>query len=165
MITNQDIDTVRSDILIGVIGKMDYLSLYYNDEIQDKENIALICILEPNVNNHPNEKIEGFHDVIQTKFWDITEPRIKHGETYPCITKEQGLELKEFILKNKDKKFLVHCAAGKSRSAGTALAIECLVKYNGDLLEFNTSYSAVKSHTSNRYSPNLLVRDTILGLV
>jgi len=50
---------------------------------------------------------------------------------HPPISWEQGKELKEFILKNSNKSFLIHCTAGISRSAGVALAIECLIEYEG----------------------------------
>lgn len=100
--------------------------------------------------------ILSFEDYKMIKFWDITE---KYKD-YTPITKEQGEELKDFILKNKDKRFLIHCSAGISRSAGVGMAVECLVRYNGCKYSYKTGSSAIKSF--RRYSPNLKVFDTII---
>ncbi len=100
--------------------------------------------------------ISSFEDYKMIKFWDITE---KNKGCSP-ITKEQGEELKEFILKNKDKRFLIHCSAGISRSAGVGMAVECIVGFNGCKYSYQTGYSAIKSF--RRYSPNLKVFDTII---
>jgi len=146
---------LKNDLFEGIIGKMDYLNLYNNDFI-DKFGTVLIAIHEPTGMVHPSIKTEGFDDVLQINFWDIEN---EFGN-YKPITKEQGLEMREFITKNKDKRFLVHCAAGQSRSAGVACAVECIVNFNGDAYAYGTGSSAVKSH--ERYSPNYVVFDKII---
>jgi len=146
---------LKNDLFEGIIGKMDYLTLYNADAI-DKFDTALISIHDPGSMVHPDIKLEGFADILQIQFWDIEEA----FGNYKPITKEQGKEIRDFIETNKDKKFLVHCAAGQSRSAGTACAVECIVNFNGNVYEYQTGASDVKSHP--RYSPNLVVFDAIM---
>lgn len=149
---------LKNDLFEGIIGKLDYLNLY-NADMLDKHDTVLIAIHEPQHTPHPDFKVEGFADVLQMYFWDIEE---EFGN-YKPLTKEQGLEMRAFIFKNKDKKFLVHCAAGQSRSAGVACAVECIVNFDGDNYAYGTGgpdASSVKSHP--RYSPNLTVFDKII---
>lgn len=142
----------------AVYGQMDYLKDYNGDTIPNKEEMALIAIKDPGQTPHPAEKIQGFADVLQIQFWDIEESLGR----YEAITKEQGSIIEDFIIKNKDKRFLVHCAAGQSRSAGVACAIECIANYDGDSYGYKTGYSAIKAFDSDRYSPNWTVYDAII---
>lgn len=151
------IGTVQSDILVGIVGCNEYLDYYNKNFIQDKENIALICIHEPGNFIHPESKVQGFHDVLQMQFWDIE----KDFANYKTISYEQGKEIRDFIIKNKDKKFLIHCAAGVSRSAGVGCAVECLVNYNGISYDYKIGHSDIKNH--KRYSPNWTVYDRIIN--
>jgi predicted protein tyrosine phosphatase len=146
---------LKNELFEGIIGKMDYLTLY-DAETLDKFNTVLISIHDPSSMLHPDTKLQGFADVLQIQFWDIEEAL----GNYNPITAEQGKEIYNFIEKNKDCKFLVHCAAGQSRSAGVACAVECIVNFYGNVYEYQTGYSAVKSHP--RYSPNYTVFDTIV---
>lgn len=151
------VDTwLSNDLFHAVYGKLDYLKDYNNDTIPNKEELVLISIHDPGSLVHPDIKLEGFADVLQIQFWDIEQ---KLG-TYDPISEEQGLEIREFILKNKDKKFIVHCAAGQSRSAGVACAIECIINYRTMDYEYKTGHSEVKAH--ERYSPNYTVYDAII---
>lgn len=146
---------LKNDLFEGIIGKLDYLNLYNADEL-DKFDTVLIAIHEPGQLVHPDSKIEGFSDVLQINFWDIEE---EFGH-YKPLTKEQGTEIRKFIEKNKTKKFLVHCAAGQSRSAGVACAVECIVNFDGDDYAYKTGSSDVKSHS--RYSPNYTLYEKII---
>ena len=153
----EHIQTVRTDKILGIISNPEYLEVYNKDLIPDKANVTLIAIHDTDKNPHPDFKVEGFHDVLQMNFWDTerdSDPK------HPPITKEQGKEIKDFILKNKDTKFLIHCAAGMSRSAGVGMALECLLNCNGSPYEFSLSPSDVSAHP--RYSPNLTVYDAIV---
>lgn len=146
---------LSNELFHAVYGKKDYLK-DYNNGIPNKEDIALISIHDPDSVLHTDNKIEGFADVKQIQFWDVE----KSLGDYESISNEQGKELKEFIIKNKDRKFIVHCEAGQSRSAGVACAIECLVNYNGADYHYKTGSSNVKAHP--RYSPNYTVYDKII---
>lgn len=148
---------LKNELFEGIVSKMDYLNLYYNDVI-DKIGCVLISIHDPNKALHPSSKIEGFDDVLQIQFWDV-EDSIGN---YTVIEKSQGTEIRNFIEKNVklNKRFLIHCAAGQSRSAGVACAVECIVNFDGDDYAYSTGSSDVKSH--ERYSPNLAVYDAII---
>ncbi len=101
-------------------------------------------------------KVKDYFDTsIRQEFWD-TEDNVPG---YPTISKEQADKILEFILGNKDKTFIVHCDAGQSRSAGVALAIECIVEYDGDryLAGLSPSYT-----DDERYAPNRKVFDKIM---
>ena len=146
---------IQNDLFFGVFGKDEYLTLNKRNEI-DKDNLVLISIHDPDQKIHSLTDVQGFDDVLQIQFWDLEESIAN----YEIITSEQGQEIREFILKNKNKRFLVHCAAGISRSAGVACAIECLVDFDGINYNYKTSNSDVKSHW--RYSPNWTVYDKII---
>ena len=142
--------------IAAVFGAEEYLGVYNRDEIENKEDMALIAIHDPDKNHHPDFKVEGFHDVLQINFWDLEE---SFGD-YEILTDNQGKEIKEFIQKNLDKQFLIHCAAGISRSAGVACAVECLKNYQGNNYNYKTGHSNVRNHY--RYSPNWTVYDKII---
>lgn len=98
-------------------------------------------------------------DDIQEKHLELIQTDEKYKHVIP-INNIIGKNLKEFILKNQDKQFVIHCSAGISRSAGVGLAIECLLNFNGDKYSFQTGFSKIKEH--RRYAPNYFVFDTIL---
>jgi len=150
---------LKNDLFEGIIGKEEYL-LLNNDCLIDK-NSVLIAIHDPDSKPHKKEDIKGFKDVLQIHFWDLEED----VGNYKIITKEQGKIIKDFILKHKDTKFLIHCHAGQSRSAGVAMAVECIVGFKGDKYLYSTSgkskFNEVKKHS--RYSPNYTVYDVIMN--
>jgi predicted protein tyrosine phosphatase len=145
---------LKNNLFEGITGKNEFLTLLANDAI-DVSNSVLIAIHEPNRAIHDRNIVSKFQDVLQIQFWDIEES----FPGYETITKLQALTIRNFILKNKDKKFFVHCLAGVSRSAGVACAIECLLLNNGDVYSYKTSNSDVKNH--KRYFPNWKVFDEI----
>jgi predicted protein tyrosine phosphatase len=148
-------NTISNDLIYAIIGVDEYLHAYNNDWI-DKDNLCLISIHYPYANVHPDTKIQGFADVLQVKFWDTEHD----SERTPVISHEIANEIREFIINNKDKRFLIHCTAGKSRSAGVGLAVECLINFEGDVYGFMTGYSDVKENP--RYTPNRAVFDRIV---
>jgi len=153
-------NTVKSKILMGIIGKEEMIDLLRNKDFTENvqiDNIALISIIDPDQDFLDVELTKSFNNFLQIKFWDIEEDFAQ----YKTIIPEQGKEIKNFIITNKDKKFLVHCSAGISRSAGVGCAIECLVNYNGNNYAYQTGNSDVKSHW--RYSPNFTVFKAIIN--
>jgi len=145
---------IKNELFYSVLGKDEFLDEIKN--IEDRSNITVICIHDPDVDIHSKEILQGFHDVLQIKFWDL-ESDIGR---YNAITSTQGKIIRDFIQKNKDSRFLVHCMAGISRSAGVACAIECIVNYNGNDFLYKTGSSDVKNY--KRYSPNYTVYDAII---
>ena len=147
---------LKNELFEGIVSWEEYL-IMFNADVLDKFNTVLISIHDPNREVHPPEKVKGFVDVLQIRFWDV-EDSIGN---YNIIKPEQGAEIRQFIEEHKNLRFLVHCAAGVSRSAGVGMAIECICNYNGNVYEYHTSHSDIKSH--NRYSPNYTVFDIIMN--
>lgn len=152
---------IQNDLFEGVMGMNEFIEYQKTLTIKDRENIVLISITEPDnddyVSDNPVNTI-GFHDILEAKFWDVEVPI---GKYHP-LTDEQSLELRKFIIKNKSKKFLIHCKAGQSRSAGVAKAVECIVLYENDVDAYRTSKSDIDSF--DRYSPNQTVFDKIVKI-
>jgi predicted protein tyrosine phosphatase len=148
--------TVQSEIILGVISKSEYLEAYHNNEF-NRETTALIAIHNPGVPHHSKEDIKGICSVHELNFWDIQEP-IGH---YSSISTAQSIYLSEFIVDNINKQFIVHCDYGHSRSAGVALAIECIYYSNADRYSFfRDNRSHLLKH--ERYEPNMAVFDKII---
>lgn len=154
-----DLPIVQNDLFEGIMGAHEFKEYQKGLSIDDRKNLVLISISEPDTEEKMSDEpvhVVGFHDVLEMKFWDIEYP-IGH---YEPLTWEQGKEMREFIVKNKDKKFLIHCRAGMSRSAGTGRAVECLVNHDGDIYAYCTSHSDIQDF--QRYEPNLTVFDRIV---
>lgn len=150
---------VQNDLFEGIMGLSEFKDYQKMLSLKERENIVLISISEPDNTNTVSDTpsfTNGFHDILEIKFWDIEQPV---GRFEP-LTWEQGIELRDFILKNKEKKFLIHCKAGKSRSAGVGMATECLINYDGNVYNYFTSHSEIREF--ERYSPNLTVFDRIV---
>ena len=73
-------------------------------------------------------EINGIRAVLRLKFDDVE----RDYKNEHCITKEDAENIVKFVNKNKNKvdKFIVHCEAGVSRSAGVGAAI--MKAINGD---------------------------------
>jgi len=102
-----------------------------------------------------NFYLKKFNSYIILRFYDTETD----SEEYPSISTEQAKKLAKFIWKHRNEKFVIHCGAGISRSAGVGLAIECIVKHNGNKFEFETSPCKIKEIP--RYYPNLFVFNRI----
>lgn len=93
-----------------------------DENIEDQKDLAIISINDNSssfwgvpffVNPHPN--------VLTLKFDDVEESGkaspTNNSRTTQAFSKDQGLEVLDFLDRNRDKKILiVHCAAGISRS-------------------------------------------------
>lgn len=91
---------------------------------------AIISITDTNKADVIFEKNEanGIKAVLRLKFDDVE----RDYKNEHCITKEDAESIVKFVNKNKNKvdKFIVHCEAGVSRSAGVGAAI--MKALNGD---------------------------------
>ena len=108
---------IQNDLFEGIMSKNEFLEYQAELSLEDRANIVLISISEPFDSEFVSDDkttVIGFHDVLEMKFWDIEED---FGR-YKTLSDRQGVKLRKFIKKNKDKKFLIHCKAGQSRSAG-----------------------------------------------
>ena len=73
-------------------------------------------------------EVNGIRAILRLKFDDVE----RDYKNEHCITKEDAESIVKFVNKNKNKvdKFIVHCEAGVSRSAGVGAAI--MKALNGD---------------------------------
>jgi predicted protein tyrosine phosphatase len=163
-INNKEIQTISTNTIEAIISRNEIIQCI-EQGVLDKENLVLISISEPIVDGYEDEsltdtQIQGFKDSLMVKFWDIEED----FGNYKIISDEIAKRIQDFIVKNIDNRFIIHCRAGQSRSAGVGKAVECLkffgkgeeAKYNY-LTSFNSEISA-----HSRYSPNLTVFDKIV---
>lgn len=146
----KDIYSVQSNLFEAIFSRLE-LKKHLNEL---DCNVVHISLYDP---DQQPEITNKFIDSLYIPVWDLEEDMCQ----YKTITESQAKEIRDFILKHKEKKFLINCEAGISRSAGVGLAVECLVKHNGDKYEFATSFSEVKNHV--RYSPNLTFFDKIVS--
>lgn len=157
------IDTISTRTIEAIISR-DEIQCAIHQNILDKENLVLISIGEPGEGYKHSiltqDEIKGFKDVLQLEFWDIEED----FGNYKIITDEQAKIIQDFIIKNKDERFIINCKAGKSRSAAIGRAIECIKFFGiGDEAKYNykTCFnSEIQAHY--RYTPNLTVFDKIV---
>lgn len=160
----EELETISTSTIEAIISRKEIIGLIDNNKL-DKENLVLISISEPVQEGYEDEaltdsQVQGFKDSLRVKFWDIEED----FGNYKVIPAEIAKQIQEFILKNIDNRFIVHCRAGQSRSAGVGRAIECL-KFFGigeeAKYQYKTSFnSEIQDHS--RYSPNLVVFDAVV---
>lgn len=163
----QEIETISTQTIEAIISREEMQCAIHQD-ILDKENLVLISIGEPGefykYSILSKEEVQGFKDVLQIEFWDIEED---FGD-YKIITDDQAKIIQKFIISNLQKdpetRFIVHCKAGKSRSAAVGRAIEC-IKFFGVGEEAKYNYktcfnSEISAHA--RYTPNLTVFDAVV---
>lgn len=160
----QEIETISTPTIEAIISREE-MQCAIHQGVLDKENLVIISISEPIQEGYDDEKlsdeeVQGFKDSLRIKFWDIEEDFCD----YKIISDEVALEIQNFILKNLESRFIVHCRAGVSRSAAVGRAIECIKFFGiGEEAKYNykTSFdSEISAHS--RYSPNLTVFDAIV---
>lgn len=152
-------NTVRTDKIFAIVGRWDLQYEFDNHKAdiikQLPKDLAYINIYEPNSN--PIKHYNHFADVLQISFYDVEE---KWTDTIKPLTDKQGKTIYDFIMKNKDKKFLINCEAGISRSAGVGLAIEYLFRDKFIYPEWKHFPSKILQH--QRYMPNMEVFNKII---
>ena len=162
----QEVQTISTDTIEAIISRNEMRCAIYQNII-DKQNLVLISIGEPTEKSGysqdiklSDEEVKDFKDSLRVAFWDIEED---FGD-YKIITDEQAKEIQDFIIKNKENKFIINCQAGKSRSAAVGKAIEQLIFFGiGEEAKYNykTCFnSEISAHS--RYCPNLTVFDKIV---
>lgn len=81
--------------------------------VEEKTKVAFISIND-SVGSEPYFK-KAHPNALTLFFEDIVEP-IESMENFKLFSDEQAIKLVNFIEKNKDKSFIIHCEAGISRS-------------------------------------------------
>lgn len=139
--------TASNDNILCIIGKDEFIHFY--DSLP--KSCVVISIADPFESNNdrsiPNTLLSMFNDYIKLHFHDLDKPfaNLKY------FTKDEANLLSEFIKKNKDKQFIVHCEAGMSRSAAIAKSILLWLDNCDDL----NNETMIDKHY--RYYPNKLV--------
>jgi predicted protein tyrosine phosphatase len=95
------------------------------------KNTVLISINEEDVGLYPLALDRGSLDILTVRFSDVTSKLEHKGFTYQTISDYNCVQILNFIKQNKDKDFLVHCAAGVSRS--TAICLYLHIVYGHEL--------------------------------
>lgn len=145
--------TVSNELFLCIVGAHEIGRV----KVSNPDNTVLISITEPGGESIPAEIKQNYHDTCEVKFWDTTQPI----GPYDIIGVDIATQIKDFIVKYKDKRFAIHCKAGISRSAAVACAVECIVLFDGDWYQYATWTSPVKTHW--RYMPNKTVFDVIMS--
>ncbi len=139
--------------LIGVYKSLDYEAALIS--IWTPGDYERLKVTNPEAFQEYTRMDKFFTTKIRQEFWD-TENNVPG---YDTISPEQANSLVDFIIMNTGRTYAIHCDAGQSRSAGVALAIECIIKHNGDRYQAGLA----PSYTDHeRYSPNRKVHDIIM---
>lgn len=161
-------DTISNKDIYAVISRKEILKLIDEKDFKEKKSeLVLISISEPITEKYKDESlsdeiVKDFKKELRVKFWDITKPM----DDMDIISNELAKKIRDFILDNKEEQFIVHCRAGKSRSAGVARAIECIKHFgigSEAVYNYKQGFDTILSK-NKRYVPNLTVFDKILGL-
>jgi len=154
--------TVSNKIIDSVVKKEEFKRLTLASDFNPEE-LVLISIQDPDDKDNLDMYREWYKDELSVRFWDVEEDLgiISGGYPVTPIDDKTADKIIDFILKYRDEKFFIHCAAGQSRSAGVALALESIIKFNGDKYVTAQYPSDIKA-MGERYCPNLTVYDKIL---
>jgi predicted protein tyrosine phosphatase len=89
----------------------------------------LISINEEYEPLYPLKLDRESENVLTLRFTDITAPLTHEGEMYHPISAEDAFKILKFIDKHLTKDFIVHCAAGVSRSSAICLYLHIMHSY------------------------------------
>ena len=164
-LNKSEVFSVQTNEIKAILGRKEIES-YAKDNFSKlnlDKNTVIISITDPQSKLIDEDILNKFKDSLSIQFYDITEDMIyntnENWKFVPINNKEAKIIL-DFILKHKNDNFLIHCEKGQSRSAGVGLAIECILKFNGNKKEFALEQSIILNH--HRYEPNMLVYNKIL---
>lgn len=144
-----------------IIGQEEFISLSLLNKKEDLNDFNIISIFEPTETILPIELYESFNSHLILIFADI---RKKIEDTNLSLNEKEELSkleiqnkdfeiLKDYILNNKDKKFIINCQVGVSRSAAIGIILENLL--NDNQIDIDLETNKILSHW--RYSPNPII--------
>jgi predicted protein tyrosine phosphatase len=153
--------SVHNHFLEAIVSKREMKILSLSPHF-NAEKVVLVSIQDPDDNEDLTTFKNKFKDSLTLKFWDTEDDLGVSSNGYPVIPidEKEANKFIDFLIKNKEEKFFIHCAAGQSRSAGVGLALETILKFNGDKYLASQFPSDIKDN--KRYSPNLKVYDVIV---
>lgn len=149
-----------------IIGQEEFISLSLLTKKEDLNDFNIISIFEPTETILPLELYESFNSHLILTFSDI---RKKIEDTNLSLNEKEELSkleiqnkdfeiLKDYILNNKDKKFIINCQVGVSRSAAIGIILENLL--NDNQIDIDLEINKILSHW--RYSPNPIILEKYL---
>lgn len=149
-----------------IIGQEEFISLSLLTKKEDLNDFNIISIFEPTETILPLELYESFNSHLILIFADI---RKKIEDTNLSLNEKEELSklemqnkdfeiLKDYILNNKDKKFIINCQVGVSRSAAIGIILENLL--NDNQIDIDLETNKILSHW--RYSPNPIILEKYL---
>lgn len=143
-----------------IVGQEEFIYLSLLSKKEDLKLFNVISIIDDFEDPLPPELYEFYNNFIVLDFLDIrrdldflyNKNKLSKEELTSFKSKEfsfsQFLTLKNFILNNSSKKFIIHCGAGISRSSSIAIILE-------DLLSNQIGIDSILSY--HRYSPNQII--------
>ena len=156
-----NLSTVYTKNIEAIVGREELFSILFLSKKGDLKDYNIISVTEPFQKTISDSFEVDCNALLQLEFTDIrkkltTEQLEDKKDTISLITTEQILEIINFILTNKDKKFIINCDVGISRSPAIGILLETI-------LDNNEGINAINDH--HRYSPNKILLekfDTIL---
>lgn len=154
-----------------IIGQDEFITLSLLTKKEDLKELNIISIFEPNENILPNSFYNNFNSSFIMVFSDIRKDIDKKLENNEFsieihnllseleIKKEDFDNLIKYVKNNKDKKFVINCHAGISRSAAIAYILEDILNENIE----NKNFEQDKILKHWRYSPNPIVINKYLS--
>lgn len=172
-LNDRDYVTVKTKHIEFIFSKDELLTLTALTRKDILNNFNVISITEPKENVFNDNLLSLYNNSLKLVFSDIRRDIDKLiSETNNVndknqlielkkteITNEQIEQIKNFIIDNKDKKFIVHCSAGISRSSAIGMYIEEIL--NNDENERKINQDLILNHW--RYSPNKIVYFKMTG--
>lgn len=96
-LNDENVDKVETRAFISIIGTEECRKYYLEDETTHWFK-------------------EEHNNVLNLEFDDVTEDTNWNGKVFKAMTEKQADKCIDFIERNKEKDFLIHCKAGISRS-------------------------------------------------
>lgn len=164
-------NSVKTKHIELIIGQDEFITLSMLTNKEDLKKYNSISIYEPGETILPKELYENFNSHLILEFSDIRkdfrdmfEKNKINKETYDLLERDEIKNsqfdiLKEFILNNKNKKFIINCHAGISRSAAIGYILEDILNKVHNLKE--TEQEKILSYW--RYSPNKIIIEKFKG--
>lgn len=153
MINKAPVKVFKTDKILAILSKEKFIKRakdFWGD------NVVCISIRNPETEALDLDFFYGFKSYLTVDFYDTEE-----GDPYPWISDEKAEIIRNFILEHKECKFILHCDAGQSRSAGVGKAVECLTLFDGNVYNYRTSNSDINEDFG--FFPNRTVFDKIVA--
>lgn len=158
-------NSIKTKNIELIIGQDEFTKLSLLTKKEDLKEYNIISIYEPFESILPLELYENFNAHLILEFSDIRKnfrEMYKYNkislDTYNELERDEIKDyhldiLKDFILNNKDKKFIINCYAGISRSAAIGYILEDIL--NKDINDKELEQNKILSYW--RYSPNKMI--------